>query len=137
MVCSGQTNHAEVVRVEYDAAHISLGQILKVFFSAAHDPTQLDRQGNDIGRQYRSAIFYANEDQKRVARNYITALDQAGVFRSPVVTQLESLAGFFPAEDYHQNYAEQNPMQPYIMGVSMPKVEKTRALFPDWTGSGD
>lgn len=130
-VCSGRTNHAEVIRISYDPARISLGRILKVFFSAAHDPTQLDRQGNDRGRQYRSAIFYADADQQRVAEAYIRALDAAKVFRAPVVTRLEKLEQFFPAETYHQNYAERNPSQPYIAGVSMPKVEKTRHYFPD------
>ncbi|HKY91103.1 MAG TPA: peptide-methionine (S)-S-oxide reductase MsrA [Nevskiaceae bacterium] len=130
-VCSGRTNHAEVVKIEYDPARISLGRILKVFFSAAHDPTQLDRQGNDRGRQYRSAIFPASDDQRRVAKAYIEALNAAGTFRSPVVTTLEPLETFYPAETYHQNYAERNPYQPYIASVSMPKVEKVRAYFPD------
>lgn len=130
-VCSGRTNHAEVIKIDYDPARISFGRLLKVFFSAAHDPTQLDRQGNDRGRQYRSAIFYANEDQRRVAQDYISALDRAQVYRSPIVTQLEKLEQFFPAETYHQNYASLHPSQPYIAGVSMPKVEKTRAYFPD------
>lgn len=130
-VCSGRTNHAEVIRIDYDPARISFGRLLKVFFSAAHDPTQLDRQGNDRGRQYRSAIFYATEDQRRVAQDYISALDRAQVYRSPIVTTLEKLEQFYPAETYHQNYAERNPYQPYIAGVSMPKVEKTREYFPD------
>lgn len=130
-VCSGRTNHAEVIKIDYDPARISFGRLLKVFFSAAHDPTQLDRQGNDRGRQYRSAIFFANSEQKRVAEAYIHALDAAKVFRSPIVTRLEALEQFFPAETYHQNYAARNPSQPYIAGVSMPKVEKTRAYFPD------
>ena len=130
-VCSGRTNHAEVIKIDYDPARISLGRLLKVFFSAAHDPTQLNRQGNDQGRQYRSAIFYADAEQKRVASRYIEALNAAKVFRSPVVTTLEALDTFFPAETYHQNYAERNPYQPYIAGVSMPKVEKTRHYFAD------
>lgn len=130
-VCSGTTNHAEVVKIDYDPAKISLGRILKVFFSAAHDPTQLDRQGNDRGRQYRSAIFPANADQQRVAKAYIDALNAAGTFRSPVVTTIEPLEAFFPAEKYHQDYAARNPYQPYIAGVSMPKVAKVREYFPD------
>lgn len=130
-VCSGRTNHAEVVKIDYDPARISLGRLLKVFFMAAHDPTQLDRQGNDRGRQYRSAIFYTDAEQKGVAEVYIRALDSAKVFRSPVVTSLEALEQFFPAETYHQNYAERNPHQPYIAGVSMPKVDKVRSYFPD------
>jgi peptide-methionine (S)-S-oxide reductase len=130
-VCSGATNHAEVVKIDYDPSRISFGRILKVFFSAAHDPTQLDRQGNDRGRQYRSAIFYANGDQQRVAKAYIDTLNTAGTFRTPVVTTLEPLEAFYPAESYHQDYAARNPYQPYIASVSTPKVEKVRAYFPD------
>lgn len=130
-VCSGRTHHAEAVKVDYDPARISFGRLLKVFFTAAHDPTQLDRQGNDHGRQYRSAVFYVDEAQKRVTESYIRLLDAAGVFRSPIVTRLEPLQAFYPAEAYHQNYAQRNPLQPYIAGVSMPKVEKVRAYFSD------
>lgn len=130
-VCSGRTDHAEAVKIDYDPARISFGRLLKVFFSAAHDPTQLDRQGNDHGRQYRSAIFFANSDQKRVAEAYIRALDAAKVYRSPIVTRLEALEHFYEAEIYHQNYAARNPEQPYIQGVSMPKVEKVRKYFSD------
>ncbi|MGQ0621425.1 MAG: peptide-methionine (S)-S-oxide reductase MsrA [Panacagrimonas sp.] len=130
-VCSGRTQHAEVVKIDYDPARISFGRLLKVFFTAAHDPTQLDRQGNDRGRQYRSAVFYATEDQKRVTEAYVRVLDAAGIFRSPIVTRLEPLATFFPAETYHQDYAQRNPHQPYIAGVSMPKVEKVRTYFSD------
>jgi peptide-methionine (S)-S-oxide reductase len=130
-VCSGSTNHAEAVKIGYDPARISLGRILKVFFSAAHDPTQLDRQGNDRGRQYRSAIFFASDDQKRIAKAYIDALNAANAFRSPVVTTLEPLEAFYAAEAYHQDYAARTPYQPYIAAVSMPKVEKVRAYFPD------
>lgn len=130
-VCSGRTNHAEVIKIAYDPARISLGRILKVFFSTAHDPTQLDRQGNDRGRQYRSSVFYANAGQQRVAQRYIAALDAAQVFRAPIATRLEPLEQFFPAEAYHQDYAAQNPYQPYIAAVSTPKVDKTRAYFPD------
>lgn len=130
-VCSGRTQHAEVVKIDYDPARISFGRLLKVFFTAAHDPTQLDRQGNDRGRQYRSAVFYATDDQKRVTESYIRVLDATGKFRSPIVTRLEPLAAFFPAETYHQDYARRNPSQPYIAGVSMPKVEKVRNYFSD------
>lgn len=130
-VCSGRTQHAEVIKIDYDPARISLGRLLKVYFSAAHDPTQVDRQGNDHGRQYRSAIFYVSEDQKRVAESYIRALDAAKVFRAPIATTLEPLEAFYRAEAYHQDYAARNPYQPYIAGVSMPKVEKTRQYFPD------
>lgn len=130
-VCSGRTRHAEAVKLVYDPARISFGRILKVFFGSAHDPTQLDRQGNDRGHQYRSAIFYADAGQKRVAEAYIRTLDDAKVFRSPIVTRLEPLEAFHMAEAYHQDYAARNPFQLYIAGVSMPKVEKTRHYFPD------
>ncbi len=130
-VKTGRTRHAEVVRITYDPAKIKLGQILKVFFTTAHDPTQLNRQGGDVGPQYRSAIFYATPEQKRIAEAYIKQLDQAKVFRDPIVTTLEPLEAYYPAEGYHQDYAERNPYQPYIQGVSTPKVEKTRKAFPE------
>jgi len=130
-VCSGRTDHAEVIEVIYDPARISYGQLLKIHFSIAHDPTQLNRQGNDAGRQYRSAIFYANEEQRRIAEAYIRQLNEAGVFSGPIVTTLEPLKEFFVAEDYHQNYAALNPGQPYIQYVSQPKVEKLRTYFRD------
>lgn len=130
-VCTGRTDHAEVIQVVYDPARISFGRLLKIFFSVAHDPTQRDRQGNDVGRQYRSAIFYADTQQKQVAEAYIRQLDQAGVFNAPIATRLESLQDFFEAERYHQNYAALNPGQPYIAAVAMPKVEKLRAYFGD------
>ncbi|HTT07171.1 MAG TPA: peptide-methionine (S)-S-oxide reductase MsrA [Gammaproteobacteria bacterium] len=130
-VCGGATNHAEVVEIRYDPARISYGQLLKVFFSVAHDPTQLNRQGNDRGRQYRSAIFYANERERRVAAAYIKQLNEAGVFSGPIVTSLEPLEKFFEAEEYHQDYADRNPGQPYIAAVAMPKVEKLRRYFGD------
>jgi peptide-methionine (S)-S-oxide reductase len=128
-VCSGSTEHAEVVQVVYDPARIRFGALLKIFFSVAHDPTQLNRQGNDIGSQYRSAVFYADETQRRVTEAYIRQLDAAQVFERPIVTRLESLRDFFEAEDYHQNYAELHPGQPYIQAVAQPKVEKLRAYF--------
>ena len=130
-VCGGKTSHAEVVRVRIDPARVSLGQILKVFFSVAHDPTQLDRQGNDRGRQYRSAVFYANDAQLRVAQAYIRQLNEAGVFKSPIVTCLEPITAFYEAEDYHQDYAARNPGQPYIAAVAAPKVEKLQTYFAD------
>jgi peptide-methionine (S)-S-oxide reductase len=130
-VCTGNTNHAEVIEVTYDAARIGLGQILKIFFSIAHDPTQKDRQGNDIGRQYRSAIFYANDEQKRVADAYIAQLTAAKVFDAPIVTTLEPLEAFYEAEAYHHDYAARNPNQPYIRGVSDPKVKKLKATHAD------
>ena len=130
-VCTGRTEHAEVVQIEYDPSRLSLGRLLQVFFAVAHDPTQLDRQGNDVGTQYRSAIFYADEQQKQVAKDYIEQLDRAGVFASPIVTRLEPLKDFFEAEAYHQNYAALHPGQPYIAGVALPKVDKLRAYFGD------
>src|SRR5918993_4548552 len=123
-VCSGTTDHAEVIRVRFDSSRISFGQILKVFFAVAHDPTHLNRQGNDIGRQYRSAVFYADEDQRSVSEAYITQLNDAKVLSSPIVTTLEPLEQFFQAEDYHQNFVARNPNQPYVAAVAMPKVKK-------------
>lgn len=130
-VCSGRTNHAEAIRIEYDSSRITFGQLLKVFFYVAHDPTQLNRQGQDIGRQYRSAIFYADAEQKRVAEAYIRQLDEAGVFPSKIVTTLEPLEGFHEAEAYHQNFAARNPAQPYVAAVAAPKVEKLRTRMAD------
>lgn len=130
-VCSGTTDHAEAVRIRFDPATITYGQLLKVFFSVAHDPTQLDRQGNDRGRQYRSAIFYADVVQREVAEAYIDKLDDAGAFERPIVTTLEPLEGFYEAEPVHDEYAERNRGQPYVRHVVAPKVEKTRALYAD------
>jgi peptide-methionine (S)-S-oxide reductase len=135
-VCTGTTNHAEVVQITYDPSRITYGQILKVFFWIAHDPTELNRQGNDIGRQYRSAIFYSNERQREVAAAYIKQLDQAKVFPRPIVTTLEPLEAFYEAEAYHQNYAARNPAQPYIAAVAAPKVEKVRRQIPEKLKSG-
>jgi peptide-methionine (S)-S-oxide reductase len=130
-VCSGRTGHAEAIRIAYDPRRISYGQLLKVFFSAAHDPTQLDRQGNDRGRQYRSAIFPLDPGQREVAQAYIAQLDAARVFAAPLATTIESMDAFHPAEAYHQDYAARNPQQPYIASVSAPKVAKARVLFAD------
>jgi peptide-methionine (S)-S-oxide reductase len=130
-VCSGTTDHAEVIRVIYDSERITFGQVLKVFFAVANDPTHLNRQGNDIGRQYRSAIFYADEDQRRVAAAYIQQLTDAHVFASPIVTTLEPLEQFFDAEDYHQNFVARNPAQPYVAAVAVPKVKKLEKAFAD------
>ena len=128
-VCSGMTNHAEVVEVVYDPAVIALGQILKIFFSIAHDPTQKDRKGNDVGRQYRSAIFYADDEQRRIAEAYAAQLTRAGVYDRPITTEIVPLEKFFEAEDYHHDYAARNPYQPYIRAVSAPKVEKLKATY--------
>ena len=130
-VCSGMTDHAEVIRVRYDSSRITLGQILKVFFAVAHDPTQLNRQGNDMGRQYRSAIFYASVNQERVAAAYIQQLKDVNVFDQPIVTTIEPLEQFFEAEAYHQGFVERNPNQPYVAAVAMPKVEKLEKSFAD------
>ena len=130
-VCGGDTGHAEAIQIRYDASECTLGQLLKVFFSVAHDPTQRDGQGADIGTQYRSAVFFADDEQKRVTESYIRQLNSAGVFSRPIVTTLEPLEVFHPAEDYHQNYAARNPSQPYIAGVAAPKISKLRANFSD------
>jgi peptide-methionine (S)-S-oxide reductase len=126
-VCSGDTGHAEAIEIRFDPSRVALGPILKIFFSIAHDPTQLNRQGADIGTQYRSAIFYSNEAQRRLAERYIRQIDAARVFDAPVATTLEPLARFFEAEQYHHDYAARNPNQPYIRAVAAPKVEKLRA----------
>jgi peptide-methionine (S)-S-oxide reductase len=130
MVSSGTTGHAESVQVTFDPAEVSYGQLLRVFFSVAHDPTQLNRQGPDAGTQYRSAIFFANEDQKNVAQAYVSQLNQAKVFSRPIVTQVVSLPAFYPAEAYHQNYAALHPTQPYIAINDLPKLDELRKLFP-------
>jgi peptide-methionine (S)-S-oxide reductase len=130
-VCSGRTGHAEAIQVVYDPARVSFGQLLKVFFSVAHDPIQLNRQGADQGRQYRSAIFYADDEQKRVAEAYIQQLNQAGAFDKPIVTEVAPLEAFYEAEAYHQDYAERHPMQPYVLFTAAPKVEKLRQHFAD------
>jgi methionine-S-sulfoxide reductase len=124
-VCGGDTGHAEVIRITYDPAKISYEALLDVFFDA-HDATQLNRQGNDTGTQYRSAIFYESEEEKQIAEEQIRRLNESGRFARPIVTTLEPLCEFFPAEDYHQDYARHNPDQPYIQAVSMPKVCKIR-----------
>ncbi len=131
MVSEGNTGHAESVKVTYDPAKVSYGQLLKVFFSAAHDPTTLNRQHNDVGPQYRSAIFFADEDQKKVAEAYISELNQAHVFSRPVVTEVTPLKGFFPAEAYHQHYLDNNPNQPYIAGVDIPLLNNFKRTYPD------
>ena len=130
-VCTGRTAHAEVVQVTFDPTKTTFGQVLKVFFSIAHDPTQLNRQGADVGRQYRSAIFYADEPQKRAAEEYIKQLNAAGVFRSPVVTEVVPLEKFYEAEQYHHDYAAQHPNQPYVAYTALPKVYKLKKHFAD------
>lgn len=130
-VSTGRTRHAEAVEIRYDASRVSYGQLLKVFFSIAHDPTTKDRQGNDVGPQYRSVIFYADEAEREVAERYIAQLDAAHVFDAPIVTELAKLDRFYPAETYHQDYAAKHPDQPYIQLVALPKVAKLRRHFAD------
>jgi peptide-methionine (S)-S-oxide reductase len=129
MVGSGRTGHAESVAVTFDPRQISYGKILQIYFSVAHNPTELNRQGPDAGTQYRSAIFYADEEQKRIADAYIAELDKAHVFPRPIVTQLEPLHGFYPAEDYHQDFAVLHPSYPYIVFNDLPKVDNLKRLF--------
>jgi len=129
-VSTGETGHAESVEIVYDPAQITYGELLRIFFSVAHDPTQLNRQGPDEGTQYRSAIFYASDEQKKIAEAYIVQLDSARVFARPIVTQVTPLRGFYPAEAYHQNYAALHPNQPYIMFNDAPKVEHLKQEFP-------
>jgi len=128
-VCSGTTGHAEAIAVDFDPDVISYGQLLKVFFAVAHDPTQLNRQGGDRGTQYRSAIFPADDAQRQVAEAYVAQLTAAKAFDSPIVTTVEPLGTFYPAEAYHQNFAARNPAQPYVAAVALPKVAKLEAYF--------
>jgi peptide-methionine (S)-S-oxide reductase len=130
IVSTGETGHAESVQIVYDPSQITYGELLRVFFSVAHDPTELNRQGPDEGTQYRSSIFFTNDDQKRVAEAYIAQLDRAKVFPSPIVTKVEPLKAFYPAEAYHQNYAALHPNQPYIVYNDAPKVAHLREEFP-------
>ena len=129
-VASGATGHAESVRITYDASQITYGQLLKVFFAVAHDPTELNRQGPDVGSQYRSAVFYTNEEQKRIAESYIQQLDQVKAFNNRIVTQVVPLEEFYQAEDYHQNYLVNHPNEPYIVYNDMPKLANLRKLLP-------
>jgi peptide-methionine (S)-S-oxide reductase len=129
-VSGGRTGHAESVKISYDPAKVSYGQLLQVFFAVAHDPTELNRQGPDVGSQYRSAIFYADAGQKQVAQAYITQLDKARVFRSPIVTQVVPLKGFYPAERYHQNFLALHPNYPYIVINDLPKLAALQRTFP-------
>jgi peptide-methionine (S)-S-oxide reductase len=130
-VTTETTGHAESVQVVFDPSKITYGELLRIFFSVAHDPTQLNRQGPDVGNSYRSAIFYANDEQKRLATAYIQQLDAAHVFSSPIVTQVVPLKGFYRAEDYHQDYALNNPNNPYIMICDRPKIAALKEQFPD------
>ena len=135
VVSTGETGHAESVKIIYDPSKITYGQLLRVFFSVAHDPTQLNRQGPDVGTQYRSAIFYGNDEQKRIAEAYIAQLDKSGVFPAKIVTNVVPLKAFYAAEAYHQDYAARHPDNMYIVYNDAPKVEHLRQQFPDlYTG---
>ena len=129
-VSTGTTGHAESVQVTFDPAKVSLEKLLQVFFSVAHDPTQLNRQGPAVGPQYRSVIFFQNEEQERIARAYIDQLTKAKVYSKPIVTQVVKLDEFYPAEEYHQNFAERNPTYPYIVYHDLPKVANLKKQFP-------
>lgn len=130
-VTTETTGHAESIEVVYDPSRITYGQLLRIFFSVAHDPTQLNRQGPDVGTSYRSVIFYENADQERIAKAYIAQLDAAKIFSGPIVTQVVPLKGFYRAEEYHQDYALKNPNNPYIEVCDRPKIEALRQQFPD------
>jgi len=131
VVSSGITGHAESVKITYDPSQISYGRLLQVYFAVAHDPTTLNRQGPDTGTQYRSAIFYANDEQKRVAEAYIDQLNKSKVFSRPIVTQVVPLKGFYDAEDYHQNYIDHHPNDPYVVYNDLPKIKHLQQQFPE------
>jgi peptide-methionine (S)-S-oxide reductase len=130
VVSTGTTGHAESVKITYDPSQIAYSELLRVLFSVAHDPTQLNRQGPDVGSQYRSAVFYANEAQRQTTQAYIDQLNKAGVFSGPIVTQVVPFEHFYPAEDYHQNYLALHPHQPYIVFNDMPKLRRLEQQFP-------
>jgi peptide-methionine (S)-S-oxide reductase len=129
-VCSGNTGHAEVIQIKYDPALIAFPELLEVFWQT-HDPTTKNRQGNDTGTQYRSAIFYHNDEQRRLAEEYKKKVDASGAFRAPIVTEITPFTEFYPAEDYHQNYFATNPRQPYCAAVIPPKLDKLKKVFAD------
>lgn len=131
-VCTGVSGHAEVIRITYRPESITFGRLLQVFFAVAHDATQVNRQGNDIGSQYRSAIFPQDAEQERLAKDYIHQLSDSGVFLDAIATTVESGQAFYPAEAYHHDYAAKHPEQPYIQAVSEPKAEKLRSYFRDY-----
>jgi peptide-methionine (S)-S-oxide reductase len=128
----GDTNHAESIRITFDPSKIGYGQLLKIYFSVAHDPTTLNRQHHDVGTQYRSSIFYIGDDQKAIAEAYIKELNDKRVFPDPVVTKVVPLQGFYRAEEYHQHYLDQNPTQPYIVAMDLPLIENLKHQYPDW-----
>jgi peptide-methionine (S)-S-oxide reductase len=131
MVGSGMTGHAESIQVKFDPMQISYGTLLKVYFTVAHDPTELNYQGPDEGTQYRSSIFFANAGQKNVAEGYIAMLDKARIFGKPIVTQVVALKAFYPAEDYHQHFLDNNPNYPYIVYNDLPKIANLQKMYPD------
>jgi peptide-methionine (S)-S-oxide reductase len=130
LVSSGATDHAEAIQIKFNSSQISYGQLLKIFFSVAHDPTQLNRQGPDYGRQYRSSIFFADAGQKRIAEAYIRQLQEAKLFARPIVTEVVPLNGFYPAEDYHQDFVKRHPTHSYVVVNAIPKIEKLKKAFP-------
>jgi peptide-methionine (S)-S-oxide reductase len=126
----GVTGHAESVQVTYDPSKVTYGQLLMVYFSVAHDPTQLNRQGSDTGTQYRSSIFYSNDEQKRIADDYIAQVNSAAIYSRPIVTKVVALKAFYPAEEYHQDYLKKNPGNPYIVFNDLPKLKRLQREFP-------
>src|SRR5262249_6153557 len=130
-VSEGRTEHAESIEITYDPSRITYGQLLKIFFSVAHDPTQLNRQGPDCGKQYRSAICYGSAEQKRIAEAYIEQLSKSKVFSGPIVTQVVPLKAFYAAEAYHQDFVRNNPGHPYVVANALPKLEKLKKLYPE------
>ncbi|MCC6538935.1 MAG: peptide-methionine (S)-S-oxide reductase MsrA [Bryobacterales bacterium] len=131
VVSEGRTQHAEAIEITYDASKVTFGQLLKVFFAAAHDPTTLDRQGPDWGKQYRSAVFYSGDEQKKIVDAYVAQLGQAGVFKDKIVTQIVPLEKFYPAEGYHQDFVRNNPGHGYVMQNVPPKMKKLKTLAPE------
>jgi len=136
IVSTGTTGHAESVQVTFDPSQVTFGQLLKIYFSVAHDPTELNRQGPDTGTQYRSEIFYTSDEQKHIAEAYIQQLTAAKVFHGPIVTKVAPLQAFYPAEDYHQNYVAHNPHQPYVAYNDLPKLTNLKAEFPEMCKGG-
>ncbi|MEM8783690.1 MAG: peptide-methionine (S)-S-oxide reductase MsrA [Planctomycetota bacterium] len=136
LVSGGATQHAEAIEIAYDSEAVSYGDLLRIFFTVAHDPTQLNRQGPDVGEHYRSAVFYANDAQKQATQAYIDQLTEAGTWGKPIVTTLEPLTKFHVAEQYHQDYAQFNPNQPYIVFNAQPKVEKLKKALPEYLEDG-
>jgi peptide-methionine (S)-S-oxide reductase len=130
-VCSEETGHAEAIEIIYDSSVVSYGTLLRIFFSVVHDPTQLNRQGADVGTSYRSAIFYTNEQQREIAQAYVQQLDAAHLFAGPIVTQIAPLVAFYRGEEYHQDYAIKNPHNPYIQVCDIPKIAALEQQFPD------